>query len=103
MTLGSDLVYCTNPNPPMADSQAFSTESVRDELLELRKRYMHTLNNSYSSRHHLDFPTKCIKDHLIPKELGLHKKVIVIGTDHKKLHQNIDTMLKGYTVGLRLG
>ena len=55
---------------------------------------MRTLNNSYSCRHHLDFLTKCTKDHLTPKGLRLHLKVNVIGTDHGELNQNIDTVLK---------
>ena len=55
---------------------------------------MRTLNNSYSCRHHLEFLTKCIKDHLTPRGLRLHLKVNVIGTDQGELNQNIDTVLK---------
>ena len=78
----------------MADSSASSTGSVRDELLEQRKRYMRALNNSHSCRHHLDFLTKCSKDHLTPKGLRLHLKVNVIGSNHSELDRNIDTVLK---------
>ena len=51
------------------------------------------LNNSYSSRHHLDYLSECSKDHLTRKG-RLHLKVNVIGSDHKELDQNIDTVLK---------
>ena len=55
---------------------------------------MRALNNSYSCRHHLDFLTKCSKDHLTPKGLRLHLKVNVIGSNHSELDRNIDTVLK---------
>ena len=38
--------------------------------------------------------TKCMKDQLTPRGLCLHLEVNVIGTDHRELHQNIDTVLK---------
>ena len=50
---------------------------------------MRALNNSYSSRHHLEFLSRCLKDHLMPKGLRLHLKVNVVGSDHKELDQNI--------------
>ena len=55
---------------------------------------MRALNNSYSCTHHLDFLTKCSKDHLTPKGLRLHLKVNVVGSNHSELDQNIDTILK---------
>ena len=54
---------------------------------------MRDLNNSYSSRHHLDYLSECSKDHLTGKG-RLHLKVNIIGSDHKELDQDIDTVLK---------
>ena len=55
---------------------------------------MRALNNSYSCRHHLDFLTKCSKDHLTPKGLRLHLRVNVNGSNHSQLDRNIATVLK---------
>ena len=53
---------------------------------------MRALNNSYSCRHHLDFLTRCSKDHLTPKGLRLHLKINVIGSNHCELDWNIDIL-----------
>ena len=77
----------------MGDKSASQLRSV-EELLEQRKRYMRTLNNCISSKHHLEFLTKCSSDHLTPRGLRLHLNVNVIGQDHEQLDRDIDTVLK---------
>ena len=82
----------------MAD-QAVSSGSVNSDpvsntLLEMRKRYMRTLNNMEAAVHHRQFLTSCKRDKLMPRGLRLEINLNVIGSDSDALHANVDKAIR---------